>query len=55
MKPNYRNFAHFNEIGRSRPWDAARIEKLCVATVLIALGCICLLVLVLAVGLGWTA
>ena len=53
MKPDYRNFSHFNEIGRSRPWDAARIEKLCVATVLIALGCICLLAL--AVGLGWTA
>ncbi len=50
MKSNYKNFAHFAEIGRSRSWDAARIEKLCVATVLIALGCICLLVL--AVGLG---
>jgi hypothetical protein len=50
---NYRNFSHFNEIGRSRNWDAARIEKLCVATVLIAIGCIFLLAL--AVGLGWTA
>ena len=53
MKPTYRNFSHFNEIGRSRPWDAARIEKLCIATVCIALGCACLLAL--AVGLGWTA
>ena len=53
MKPDYRNFSHFAEIGRSRPWDAARIEKLCVATVLIAIGCIFLLAL--AVGLGWTA
>ena len=53
MKPTYRNFAHFAEIGRSRPWDAARIEKCCIATVLIALGCACLLAL--AVGLGWIA
>jgi hypothetical protein len=47
---NYRNFAHFSEIGRSRNWDAGRIEKLCVATAFIALGCICMLAL--AVGLG---
>ena len=50
---NYRSVAHFAEIGRSRPWDAARIEKLCIATVLIALGCA--IGLALAVGLGWTA
>ena len=53
MKPDYRNFSHFNEIGRSRSWDAPRIEKLCIATVLIVAGCACLLAL--AVGLGWTA
>ena len=47
---NYRNFSHFNEIGRSRSWDAPRIEKLCIATVLIALGCA--IGLALAVGLG---
>jgi hypothetical protein len=51
MKPAYRNVAHFAEIGRSRPWDAARVEKLCVATVLIIAGGVWLLAL--AAGLGW--
>ena len=53
MKPDYRNFSHFNEIGRSRPWDAARVEKLWVATILLIAGGVCLLAL--AYGLGWIA
>ena len=53
MKPTYRDLFHFAEIGRSRSWDAARVEKLWVATLLLIATGVCLLAL--AHGLGWIA
>jgi transcriptional regulator with XRE-family HTH domain len=53
MKSDYRNFKHFNQIGANRSWDAARVEKLWVATLMLIAGGVCLLAL--SYGLGWIA